>query len=112
MEGSARCHHPCVDTSIVDERRSDDRVSGPTDRGAAMAMGNSTDAWDRYYEKQRHFHPVDCQRAVNAMDTWREGLLKSQAAKRGEPACLQACITLEHWPYLTTVWLLVQRPRQ
>ena len=93
---------------FVSERRSDDRVDGPSDRGAAMAMGNSLDAWDRYYEKQRHFHPADCQRAVNAMDTWREGLLKSQAAKRGKPTC---CLLAHHKSHTAIVLVLVQRPR-
>ncbi|DBA81080.1 TPA: hypothetical protein ACH3X2_000803 [Trebouxia sp. C0005] len=59
---------------FVDERRSSDRVEGPSDRGAAMAMGHSQDAWNKHYEMQRHFHPRDCQAAVNAMDTWRDNL--------------------------------------
>ena len=62
---------------FVDERRSDARVEGPGDKGASMAMGNSEIAWDRYYEKQRHFHPRDCQQAVNAMDTWRACMLSA-----------------------------------
>ena len=59
---------------FVAERRSDDRVQGPSDRGAAMAMGNSQEAWNRYYEVERHFHPKDCQSAVDAMNIWRHEL--------------------------------------
>ena len=59
---------------FVAERRSDDRVQGPSDRGAAMAMGNSQEAWDRYYEVERHFHPKDCQTAVDEMITWRHNV--------------------------------------
>lgn len=53
---------------FVDERRSDGRADGPQDKGASMAMGNSLKAWDKHYDKQRHFRPKDCQAAVNAMD--------------------------------------------
>ena len=50
---------------------SDERVEGPKNQGAAMAMGNTVASWGRYYHKQKHFHPRDCQAAVNAMDVWR-----------------------------------------
>ena len=65
---------------FVDERRSDARAEGP-DKGASMAMGNSENAWDQHYDKQRHFNPRDCQEAVNAMDIWRESMLASSSSQ-------------------------------
>ena len=53
---------------FVDERRSYGMADEPQDKGASMAMGNSLKAWDKHYDRQRHFHPKDCQAAVNAMD--------------------------------------------
>ena len=60
---------------FVEERMSARRVEGPADRGAAMAMGNTVAAWERHYHKQRHFHPRECQQAVDSMQGWREHLL-------------------------------------
>lgn len=64
---------------FVDERMSNERVEGPKNQGAAMAMGNTVASWGRYYHKQKHFHPRDCQAAVNAMDVWRQHVVVSCA---------------------------------
>ena len=72
----SRCRH-----IFVDERMSEDRVEGPLDKGAAMAMGNSVEAWIKYYHKQHHFHPEEAQQAVFTMDGWR-GRLKARWAVR------------------------------
>ena len=56
------------------ERRSDSAVAGPSDAGAAMAMGNvvnSCDMWDKVYD--RAFRRRGMQQAVDAMRDWREG---------------------------------------
>ena len=74
--GGAPCLPPSMCRHIfVDERMSDARVEGPLDNGAAMAMGNSEAMWAKHYNKQKHFHPRDCQRAVNSMETWRNHLM-------------------------------------
>ena len=66
----SRCRH-----IFVEERMSAGRVEGPADKGAAMAMGNTVATWERHYHKQRHFHPRECQQAVDSMQVWREHLL-------------------------------------
>lgn len=64
---------------FVDERRGgigeDPPEEGPSDWGAARAMGNSEARWDTSYD--RHRHARELQAAVGAMDTWRERLLNS-----------------------------------
>ena len=83
---------------FVDERRSDDRAEGPSDKGASMAMGNSQKAWDTSYEKQRHFHPRDCQQAVNAMDIWRGSLLGSPCTPNNSQGSISHS---KSWPHAT-----------
>ena len=58
---------------FVAERRSPERVQGPTDRGAAMVMGHSVKQWDQWYDLD--FHARHAQQAVDAMSTWRQALL-------------------------------------
>ena len=58
---------------FVDERRGADRVAGPSDRGAAMVMGNSERTWDAIYDIR--FHRRHAQHAVDAMTVWRSSLL-------------------------------------
>ena len=70
----SRCRH-----IFVDERLSEDRVQGPTDKGAAMAMGNSVQAWQQYYHRQVHFHAKEAQTAVNSMDVWRQSMQEAAA---------------------------------
>lgn len=77
---------------FVDERRSDSRAQGPTDKGAAMAMGNSERAWDAHYEKQRHFHSRDCQAAVSAMDVWRDSLLGGGSTSKDAPGVMSQVV--------------------
>ena len=57
----------------MDERRSLNRVQGPNDADAAMVMGNSTNAWDRYYDMR--FQQRNAAAAVTAMTGWRQGML-------------------------------------
>ena len=77
----SRCRH-----IFVDERLSADRVEGPLDTGAAMAMGNSVSAWNLHYHRQKHFHPKEAQQAVNSMDLWRESLQQSTTPPAAIPA--------------------------
>jgi len=63
---------------FVAERRSEARVAGPNDRGAAMVMGHSVQQWDKWYDLD--FHARQAQQAVDAMSTWRQTLL-AQAAQ-------------------------------
>ena len=65
---------------FVDERTSEDCVPGPSNKGAAMAMGNSLATWDRHYNLQKHFHAKEAQAAVSAMTTWRKHMLDKAAA--------------------------------
>ena len=48
-------------------------MEGPADAGAAMVMGNSTNAWDRYYDMR--FQQRNANQAVEAMTGWRQGML-------------------------------------
>lgn len=73
-----RLHIPPLSPSqcrqvFVAERRSPERVQGPTDRGAAMVMGHSVKQWDQWYDLD--FHARHAQQAVDAMSTWRQALL-------------------------------------
>ena len=61
---------------FVDERRSINHVQGPSNKGAAMVMGNCEEQWDKTYDLQ--FHAREAQDAVDAMATWREQLLPKQ----------------------------------
>ena len=54
---------------FVHERRSAERVEGPSDKGAAMVMGHSVKQWDKWYDLD--FHARHAQQAVDAMATWR-----------------------------------------
>ena len=76
---------------FVDERLSEDRAPGPSDRGAAMAMGNSIGVWNQHYHKQKHFHVKECQRAVNQMPTWKDNLLASSSKASGVCIRIAAC---------------------
>lgn len=69
--------NPCRLRHIfVEERRSLDRAAGPADADAAMVMGNSTRAWDRYYDLQ--FQQRGAAAAVSAMTPWRNDMLGGQ----------------------------------
>lgn len=48
-------------------------MEGPTDAEAAMVMGNSTTAWDRFYDMR--FQQRGAASAVAAMTQWRQGML-------------------------------------
>ena len=61
----------------MEERRSLERVAGPADTDAAMVMGNSTRAWDRYYDLR--FQQRGAAAAVSAMAPWRSNLLGHQS---------------------------------
>ena len=63
---------------FVSERRSAERVGGPSDRGAAMVMGHSLAQWTKWYDLD--FHAREAQQAVDAMSTWRHNLLSPQAS--------------------------------
>lgn len=63
---------------FVDERRSLNRTAGPSDAEAAMVMGNSTRAWDRYYDMR--FQRRGAEAAVNAMPGWRQNMLAGQGS--------------------------------
>jgi hypothetical protein len=60
---------------FVGERRGPDRMEGPTDKGAAMLMGHQLAMWDKVYDV--HFKDRETQQAVDAMGTWRIGLLSA-----------------------------------
>ena len=62
----------------MDERRSKNRVDGPADADAAMVMGNSTNAWDRFYDMR--FQQRNAAAAVDAMTGWRQGMLGNSSA--------------------------------
>ena len=63
---------------FVHERRSEERVDGPKDRGAAMVMGHSLAQWSKWYDLD--FHAREAQEAVNDMACWREELLSLATA--------------------------------
>ena len=63
---------------FVTERRSDDAVPGPSDRGAAMVMGHSDRQWANWYDVK--FHARLAQHAVDAMKLWRTALLHGAAS--------------------------------
>ena len=62
---------------FVAERRSDQRVTGPNERGAALVMGHSVKQWDDWYDLK--FHARQAQDAVDAMSSWRQALLSPPA---------------------------------
>ena len=62
---------------FVAERRSEDRVAGPNERGAAMVMGHSVHQWNKWYDLA--FHARHAQQAVDAMSSWRQALLSPPA---------------------------------
>ena len=74
------------------ERRSAERVPGPSDRGAAMVMGHSLAQWSKWYDID--FHKRESQQAVDAMATWRHSLLSSP----DQPAQIQQPTALQHAP--------------
>ena len=55
-------------------------MEGPVDADAAMVMGNSTQAWDRYYDLR--FQQRNAAAAVTAMAPWRANML-------GQPAFIE-----------------------
>lgn len=80
---------------FVDERRSDNRAEGPSDQGAAHIMGHSVSQWDKWYDTQ--FYLRQGQSAVNAMDEWRQNVLRdsSFATSQTTPQEEQVCTELE-----------------
>lgn len=72
----------------MDERRSLARADGPADNESAMIMGNSTRAWDRFYDLR--FQQRGAANAVNAMPAWRQGLLGMPSGLPAEPLALLA----------------------
>ena len=66
---------------FVGERRSNARVTGPSDEGASFVMGHSLAQWDKWYDM--HFHSRIGQKAVDDMRSWRQALLQASPA---EPA--------------------------
>ena len=75
---------------FVTERRSDDAVPGPSDRGAAMVMGHSDRQWTNWYDVK--FHAKLAQHAVDAMKLWRLALMHG-AAPDQPAASTDAAIT-------------------
>ena len=62
---------------FIDERRSLNKVEGPKDSQAAMAMGNSERAWTDFYDG--HYQKRECQAGVAAMASWRQSMLSRTA---------------------------------
>lgn len=60
------------------ERRSSTALEGPSEVGAAMAMGNSPGMWDRVYD--RSFRRREMQAAVDAMSVWRQAAVGNKDA--------------------------------
>lgn len=58
---------------FVDERCSAEAVAGPSNKGAARIMGNSTERWAISYDRNLPQREVNA--AVSAMQQWREQLL-------------------------------------
>ena len=54
-------------------------MQGPEDAQAAMTMGNSVQAWTKFYDK--HFRQRECQAGIDTMHTWRNQLLAKQTAQ-------------------------------
>ena len=69
---------------FVGERRSNDKVLGPSDAGAARVMGHSPEQWTKWYDV--HFHDRETQNAVDAMATWRQQLLQLSAQPSTQPS--------------------------
>lgn len=93
--------HPAISPSLcrqvfVHERRSAERVEGPSDRGAAMVMGHSLAQWTKWYDLD--FHKREAQQAVDAMAAWRENLLRLPAQDTSFTPNNQA-----HVPHVTQV---------
>lgn len=83
---------------FVDERRGNKAVAGPSDAGAAHIMGHSVAQWDAWYDKQ--FYARQGQNAVNAMDTWRQNLLREAGVTESVPAREQEQVTVRAVPDL------------
>lgn len=65
------------------ERRGSGRAPGPEDHQAAISMGHSVQAWDKWYD--RYAFERDTQEGVNLMQDWRSQLLISQFANLALP---------------------------
>ena len=78
---------------FVEERRSDDRVVGPSDEGAALIMMHSVEQQDKWCNAL-HFHSRLGENAVNHMASRREALLQVGAAHAevvsAQPAVISA----------------------
>ena len=55
------------------------RAAGPSDAEAAMVMGNSVMAWDRFYDMR--FQQRSAASAVDAMTVWRQEMLGNSASQ-------------------------------
>ena len=76
---------------FVGERRSNARVAGPTDAGAARVMGHSPDQWTKWYDV--HFHNRETQNAVDAMSAWRQELMQHDPTQPGTSASHAAAMS-------------------
>ena len=77
----------------MNERRSRQRAKGPGDAAAAQVMGNSTQAWSKYYDL--HLDVSEAQAAADAMQTWMQHLLaKQQPVLIDTPAVELRCLPL------------------
>lgn len=65
------------------ERRGSGRAPGPEDHQAAISMGHSVQAWDKWYD--RYAFERDTQEGVNLMQDWRSQLLTSEFANLALP---------------------------
>lgn len=75
---------------FVGERRSVDRVEGPVDKAAAMIMGHCERVWDEAYD--RHYDMRNAAQGVQAMERWREGVLKRHMQLRSAAAGVVALV--------------------
>ena len=69
------------------ERKSATRAAGPEDSHAALAMGNTVDSWERFYDKFAQAR--DSARGVQMMSEWRKQMLAREVAD--VPALDRAC---------------------
>ena len=51
---------------------------GPEDRHAALVMGNSVEAWQKFYDK--FAHERDAKEGLQMMKEWRMHMLESETA--------------------------------
>lgn len=73
---------------FIAERACPEAIAGPSEAGAAAAIGNSTSSWDIWYRHK--LANAEAQRFVDGQAQWRKALLIRRAAAQAASAAVKA----------------------